>query len=312
MSGMRTVASWGRVSRFVTAGALATALVACGGSSGGSGHGATGGSGGSGSTSVLQGDPTVVVAGSAQRTTAAKSAKVALTGTVAEAGQAIDLNGTGAINFEQKTFQLSITIPSMGQIDEVFIDNVIYIKVPSSAAGQFGGKPWLKIDPKAFTGAGANANPFGSLDSSNPSQILSTLQGAGNVTKVGDEDVRGTHTVHYRADIDIAKAADMQKLTPEQKQLLQKSLGGQATLPEDVWLDDQGLVRRLAIDINATPPTAGSSEAPTSIKTKVQMEFYDYGQPTPMVTAPPADQVTDFGQILGQLGSLGGGTGKTS
>ena len=305
MSGMRSAVSWGRASRFVTVGALATALVACGGGSGG------GKSSGSSGTSVLQGDPAVVVSGAAARTAAAKNAKVDLTGLVSAEGQDINLNGTGAIDFAGKTFQLTLTIPGMGQVEERFVDNVIYVKVPSSSASQFGGKPWLKIDPKTSGGSGGS-NPFGSLDSSNPSQILNTLQGAGKVTKIGDEDVRGTHTVHYRADIDIAKAAEAQKLTPEQKQQLQQTLGGQGTIPEDVWLDDQGLVRRLAIDINATTPQTTASSAPTAVKTKIQMEFYDYGQAATQVTPPPADQVTDFGQILGQLGSLTGGSGTTS
>jgi len=308
--GARSV-PWGRISRFVTAGALATALVACGGSSGGSASSsATPGSTGGGSTSVLQGDPAVVVTGAAQRTAAAKNAKVALTGNVTAQGQDIALTGDGAIDFANKTFQLNITVPGMGAIEERFVDGVIYVKIPASQAAQFGGKPWLKIDPKTFGSSAGGQNPFGSLDSSNPSEILNTLQGAGKVTKVGDEDVRGTHTVHYRADIDIAKAAAAQNLTPEQKSQLQQALGGQSTIPEDVWLDDQGLVRRLAIDVSATPSTGTST--PTPVKTKVQMEFFDYGQATAPVDAPPANEVTDFSQILGQLGQLGGTGGTTS
>jgi hypothetical protein len=284
---------------------LATALVACGGSGGSSNPGSASTSGGG--NAVLQGDPAVVVAAAAQRTSAAKNAKVDLTGNVSAMGQTFDLTGNGAIDFAGKTFTLNITIPSTGQLEERFVDDIVYVKVPAQAAGQFGGKPWLKIDPKAI-GASGGSNPFGSLDSSNPSQILNTLQGAGNVKKVGDEDVRGVKTAHYRADIDIAKAADAQGLAPQQKQQLQQSLGGQATVPEDVWLDEQGLVRRLAVDINATPPSAGTtSNAPTSVKTKFQMEFYDYGQAGAAVTPPPADQTTDFSQILGQLGQLSSG-----
>jgi hypothetical protein len=307
MSRMRNVVSWGQFSRYVTAGALATALVACGGGSGGNSGGSTGGGSGGG-TSVLQGDPVAVVAGAASRSTAEKTAKVALTGTVGLSGQTVNLNGDGAIDFANKTFHLTITVPSMGVIEEVFVDDVIYIKVPSSAAGEFGGKPWLKIDPKALAGTGG-ANPFGSLDSSNPTQILNTLQGVGTVTKVGDDTVRGTHTVHYRADVDIAKAANKQGFTPAQQQQLQQTLGGQSTLPEDVWLDDQGRVRRVAVDINATPPagaSAGATAAPTPVHTQVALEFFDYGQPVPPVSAPAAGEVTDFSQILGQLGQLGG------
>jgi hypothetical protein len=38
------------------------------------------------------------------------------------------------------------------------------------------------------------------------------------------------------------------------------------------------------------------------------MEFYDYGQATRPVEAPPADATTDFSQLLGLFGSLGSGT----
>lgn len=296
---------WGRLSRFLSVGVLATALVACGGSTSSGKPGSP--STAAGGNSALQGDPGVVVAAAAQRTTAAKNAKVDVTGTISTMGQTVDLTGNGAIDFAAKTFALNLTIPSTGQIEERLVDGIIYVKVPAPAAGQFGGKPWLKIDPKAI-GASGGQNPFGSLDSSNPSQILNTLQGAGNVTKVGDEDVRGVKTSRYHAEIDIAKAADAQGLTPAQKTQLQQALGGKTTIPEDVWLDEQGLARRLALDISATPPSTGtstSSSAPTSVSTKFQMEFYDYGQAGAAVIAPPAEQTTDFGQILGQLGQSG-------
>lgn len=303
MTVLRSTRPWARIGRLATAGALAATLVACGGSSGG-GAPATPSPG-----AVLQGDPAVVVAAASTRTTAAKNARVELNGDVATMGQTVTLNGTGAIDFANQTFQLNLTVPGMGTIEERFLDEVIYVKIPDEQAAQFGGKPWLKIDPKAVSGSGGQ-NPFGSLDSSNPAQILATLQGAGSVTKVGDDTVRGARTVHYKADIDVAKAADAQKLTPAQRQQLQQALGGKSTIPADVWLDEQGLVRRLTIDIEASPPAGGaaSSGSPTSVKTKISMEFFDYGQADTAVSAPPADQVTDFSQILGQLGQFSGGT----
>ncbi len=290
---------WGRVARLLTTGALAAGLVACGGS----------GDKDKGSSNVLQADPTTVVTASADRTTAAKNAKVDVNGTVAADSQTINLNGTGAIDFAGKAFQLNLTVPAVGQIEERLVGNIIYVKIPDNAAGQFGGKSWLKLDPNAF---GAGQNPFGSLESSNPAQILGTLEGAGGVTKVGDEPVRGVRTVHYKAQIDVAKAADAQGLTPQQRQQLQQALGGQTTIPADVWIDEQGLVRRITVEFAAKPPAGvggAPSAAPSSLQTRLTMEFYDHGQATAPVTAPPADQVTDFSQILSQLSQLGGAFG---
>jgi hypothetical protein len=42
------------------------------------------------------------------------------------------------------------------------------------------------------------------------------------------------------------------------------------------------------------------------------MEFFDYGKANVSTTAPPADQVTDFGAVLGQLGQLGSAFGSGS
>jgi hypothetical protein len=302
-SGHRGTA-WSRAGRLLITGALAAVLVACGGS---------GDKDKGGSTSVLQADPTTVVTGSADRTTAARNARVDINGTVAADEQTINLDGNGTIDFAGKTFQLSLTVPAVGQIEERLVDDIIYIRIPDTASAQFGGKAWLKLDPRAF---GAGQNPFGSLESSNPAQVLGTLEGAGQVTKVGDETVRGVHTVHYRAQIDVAKAAEAQGLTPQQRQQLQQALGGQTTIPEDVWIDDQGLVRRITVEFAAQPPgatggtpSAAPSAAPSALQTRLTMEFYDYGQATAPVTPPPADQVTDFSQILGQIGQLGGAFG---
>jgi hypothetical protein len=292
-----------RAGRLLIVAALAVGLTACGGSDSKSSTG--------GGTSAAQADPNLVVVSSPGKTTAAKNAKVSLTGTIAAEGQTVNLNGDGAINFEAKTFALNLTIPPVGQIEERVIDNVIYVKVPTAQAAQFGGKAWLKIDPRQFSGTGGN--PFGSLDSSNPSQILNTLQGASQVTKLGEENVRGTHTVHYRADIDINKAAQAQGLTEAQKQQLTQTLGGKSTVPEDVWIDDSGLARPIAVDNNATPPSTGTSSAPTSVQSKISIEFYDFGTAGAAVEAPPASDVTDFSQIFGQLGQLGSlNSGTTS
>ena len=61
---------------------------------------------------------------------------------------------------------------------------------------------------------------------------------------------------------------------------------GQSTLPADVWIDDNGLVRRIALDLNVRS-SAGTVAA------TVSMDLYDYGR-QPAVTVPPASQVTDI------------------
>jgi hypothetical protein len=61
-------------------------------------------------------------------------------------------------------------------------------------------------------------------------------------------------------------------------------------MPVDVWIDDDGLLRRMSMDMSVAGQTA-----------HLQMEIWDYGVDV-NVEAPPADQVGDMGSMLGDLG----------
>src|SRR3954451_7623434 len=148
----RTSRRTGRLRRLAAAGVLtvaaSTALVACSGSSGGSGKVAAPTPGASSSpspSSVLQGNPDAILASAANRSAAAKNARVDLTGAVSAGGQTVNLSGTGAIDFANQTFQLTLSFPSVGQVEERLVDKIVYLRVPTNAKAQFGNKPWLKI-----------------------------------------------------------------------------------------------------------------------------------------------------------------------
>jgi hypothetical protein len=72
----------------------------------------------------------------------------------------------------------------------------------------------------------------------------------------------------------------------------------------DVWIDSQGLMRRMRMDMSF----AGQ-------KMSVEIDLDQYGVAVD-VAAPPADQVTDMGSVLGTMsngshrsGENGSGTG---
>ena len=72
-----------------------------------------------------------------------------------------------------------------------------------------GAKKWLKIDLKATAGKqGVDITQLQSLSGGgDPTQFLTYLAKAGDVRKVGSEDVNGTPTTHYHATIDFEKLA---------------------------------------------------------------------------------------------------------
>jgi hypothetical protein len=69
----------------------------------------------------------------------------------------------------------------------------------------------------------------------------------------------------------------------------------------DLWVGDDGLVHRMALDIQAEdfPGTEGDDiEGMT-----MTFDFYDFGESV-TIEPPPADQVTDMSELSGPLGTF--------
>jgi len=68
------------------------------------------------------------------------------------------------------------------------------------------------------------------------------------------------------------------------------------TIPADVWIDADGLMRRERIEIDFGKVLRGlgapGSQTDDSVITEM-LDFYDFGAPV-HVEAPPADQVSQF------------------
>jgi len=282
---------------------LCVTLVACGSDK------KSGGSSGGSSAS-----PAKIVSRAVSKTTDAGSTKAdisldftKLPGVNGE----VKLSGTGEFNLKDKLGHLHLDLgplfnsipaaqrgalpPNAGDVDVVYADKVVYMKAPAFSAIAPSLKPWLKIDPATAGASGLEQlqNLGGGND---PSQTLKLLDSANNVTLVGKEDVRGVATTHYSATVNldkaIAGASDQQK---QQFEGLKKQTGA-ATLPVDVWIDNEGRARRMTTKVSS----ASTASAATATEFSTTIEFYDFGTKV-TVDVPPNDQVSD-------LCSLGGGT----
>jgi hypothetical protein len=77
---------------------------------------------------------------------------------------------------------------------------------------------------------------------------------------------------------------------------MSKRLG--PTLPMQVWLDDEGRLRRQQVDMTVEAPASASATpdngaAPQQLKMSTVMEFSDFGTDVD-AEAPPAGQVADM------------------
>lgn len=193
--------------------------------------------------------------------------------------------------------------PGFDEPMEMIVDGTTaYLRVPmlEMLTGTSG---WLRASAEEL---GASGESFGlGAGASDPSQLLETLRGvAGDVVEVGPEEVRGVSTTRYRATIDLAEALEA---APEaQRERLEAQLDGfgtdGVTLPVEVWIDDDGLPRRMSIDLAGVAEMA--NELGPGGRASMTIEFFDYGDDITIELPDPAD-TTAFGDVLGGFGGAG-------
>jgi len=281
--------------------ALATGLAACGGSS-------------------SSGDrPAVLTPASlaniAARTTAKGGVKISLDQTTSlGSGGAIPTTAVGRFDTKTKRGEMTITtdlssirgggsLPSGAGKQHVILDGfTFYMNSPLFSSILPDGKKWLKIDlDKVGKSIGID---FGALTrgGQDPTQALQYLKAAsGDVTKVGTETVRGEPTTRYKATIDFNKVADAAPagqraaIRTSMKQIIK--LAGTSTAPMEVWIGDDGVVRRMTDTIKTN--IAGEHAEITQ-----RIELFDFGTKVDDVQIPPAGQTVDASD-LGGSGSGG-------
>lgn len=220
--------------------------------------------------------------------TAHGTSRVAVTVTMHSPGMSLTFTQTGAFDYaHSRGFLRAGAAGAFSQ--EVFLPPHVYLKLSGDGGPPLPrGKSWIDVNlahsdgqslmmPGAFPGA----------PQTSPSDMLSYLFGISTrVTQVGTATIRGVQTVHYRVSISLAKARS--KVRPPARAgftAFAKEFGRSA-LPAQVWVDEQGRVRRITITL--APPKSSGVPAGTTITQTV--EFYDFGIPV-RVSAPPASEV---------------------
>lgn len=142
---------------------------------------------------------------------------------------------------------------------------------------------------------------MGPSRSSDPLANLSLLTGAAeDVTEVGEEDVRGVATRHFKVTVSVEKSLAQvpERFRPAMSQLTEQL--GTKTLPVDVWIGDDGLPRRLGYEVDLSKASIPGAEG-LSGSVKTTMDVFDYGKPVE-ATVPPAEDTVDLGELIGQQG----------
>lgn len=197
---------------------------------------------------------------------------------------------------------MTMTMPpiqgvDLGEIEMRMFGTVMYMRMAFLADAAPELEPWVEIDLReAGKEVGVDFDALLQLSrQSDPTQALDFLRASGDIEEVGEAEVRGVATTHYRGSIDFEEYAE--QLEAENNDAAAKSLRaiveqtGTKTVPMEVWVDGESLVRRMKWE-QAVP---GSGRQP-STTAKATMELFDFGADVE-VERPPADQTMSFEEL---------------
>ena len=215
------------------------------------------------------------------------------------------MRGEGVMDFSGAASSITMEMVGMGSFEVRQVENTVYAKMPEEFVAQMpGAKPWIETDLEDMYGQQSGSVPGGMEmgKPQDPTRQLEYLRGVSDsVEKVGTERVRGTQTTHYRAIIDLKKAAAEEGAGAQKAQDEMVKQLGTGKLPVGVWLDDQNRVRRFALDLNVPAPenaaSPNASPEDATLRTQMVAEYYDFGTSVD-VQAPPPDQTMDGSGLL--------------
>jgi hypothetical protein len=194
------------------------------------------------------------------------------------------------------------------KFEVITIDTTAYMKM--GALGAMAGAPagkWLKIDAAALGITESELAGLGGGASADLGLTYLKSVNAAGVTEVGKEKVRDVETTHYSAKAGVDALVKNSTKAQQEKTRKQMADAGITEVPIDVWVDADGVTRRLKFTMQGSGAGAGAFGG----EIVALMEFYDFGAKV-TVAAPPAadvvsiDEVPALKEALAQQGAAGG------
>jgi hypothetical protein len=245
------------------------------------------------------------VASAASKTADSTSSRVEFTATMnvdGVGGMAFSGSGvfdghlrSGALNMRftlpaEAQAQLGGADPTMQMIMDGRHGLVMYMRSPLFRT--LAGGKWLKLDmAKLAQKQGMDLSTLMNANQADPSQSLKMLMASTDAHPVGYDHVRGVFTTRYKLDIDLARLAKGNKELRKTYDSVRK-LTGITSYPAEAWIDDQGRIRRMKIDMSFNAPTGGQ------FTMSMTEELYAFGIKVD-VRPPAPSEVIDAASILG-------------
>ncbi len=260
-------------------------------------------------------DP-AAIAEAADATVAERGMRIAISQTLTIPGAGrLSTSGSGVMDTQGQRSHLTLKVTSgpdlvVGAFDgsdlvtEVITDGFAVYTHSSRLSQLLGsGRRWVKVNAaKVSEAAGVDVSAL-TQTGQDPTQVVRQLRAvSGDVETVGEEDVRGVATTHHRATVDLRRYPDL--VPAAERAAAREAIDalieqtGASTVPVEIWVGEDGLVRRLAQKLELKVPGG-----PTAIEQR--FELYDFGAKV-AVTVPGADEVTELSDLIDGRGATVG------
>jgi hypothetical protein len=217
---------------------------------------------------------------------------------------ATSLHVDGVADLRTGQADLTATLPApIGQVEVRSIGQDYFVHLPAQLAAAAGPKPWIRVDQATLQGLeGSQLGVSGLGATLDFRGVLAWLRDvSGHIATLGPQTINGTPTTHYRAQVDVARAASDMGADANTASAVAQTLG--RTVPVDVWIDAQGRLRQMtvAVDLDTLrPPQGVTLPADLHGRAALTIDLWNFGvtvHPVP----PPANQVSDASSAIGAL-----------
>ena len=181
---------------------------------------------------------------------------------------------SGQARFSDDGVEMKASSTGAQAMEIILLDQVMYMKSPDMGTGD----TYLEIDlsdPDSLFGMLGKAT--------DPEVMFQALETPEALELLGEEEVDGVATHHYRITIDPADYLEAMDFPAAMKEFLPQEM------VTEMWVDADNLPRKFAQTIE-TPSQAGDESGPST----TEGTYSDFGLGVD-IEAPPSDQISDQG-----------------
>jgi len=255
------------------------------------------------------GNPLNPIAAAAVHTQAAPGARFTIEAIYSSAAlpQAVVAHGSGAYNSRTGRSRATLEVPSpigTERVETVGDQRTIYTRSNAISSELPPDRPWLGVQP--WLGRSESAALVGGESTAGQLEMMRAV--ASDVESVGGESIRGVSTHRYRGRIELQRYSQLLReegkagSAREYEQLAKQM---PAPLEVEVWVDDDGMARRLR-EVMTLPAAPGHSP----VTMDMRMDLFSFTA-APNVKLPAPGEVFDSTPLAqAELGLLDGESAK--